>query len=283
MPRLRPLVTKEWIERRIKQGRGSGSGFDYQPWLTIQDFSSLGRVHRMKGWKHGRVHHLFSDLERNVFLHYQWPFSVIDIREQFPLLPVAGTVEIAQEMGVRHPFDPRTKHPIVMTTDLFLTAQQGLKATYHPITIKYSKDLKKMRTLEKLEIERRYWAASPRNLVLKIITEQQVTNDFVKNMLWIHPFYWLADLYPLSECAVNKFASVLTRLVLDEALPLRTVTQKCDRLLRLEAGTSLVIVRHLLANRYWEVDMNKLICTNQQLIVLNVSSITSYSERRSIA
>src|SRR4051812_7772371 len=102
MPRLRPLVTKEWIEHRIKIGRGSGSEADYEPWLVIQDFSSLGRVHRIKGWKHGRVHHLFSDLERNVFLHYEVPFSVTDIREQFPLLPIEETVEIAREIGVKH-------------------------------------------------------------------------------------------------------------------------------------------------------------------------------------
>lgn len=273
MSRQRPLVTKEWIERRIKEGRGSGFGLDYQPWLVIQDFSSLGRVHRVKGWKHGRVHHLFSDLERNVFLHYQWPFSVKDIREQFPLLPVEETLEIAKEIGVRHPFDPRTKHPIVMTTDLFLTAQQGLKATYHPITIKYFKDLKKLRALEKLEIERRYWVASPRNLILKIITERQVISEFVKNMLWIHPFYRLGDLYPLTEREVDKIALVLTQLVLNEALPLRTVAQKCNQMLSLEAGTSLVIVRHLLANRYWEVDMNVRIRTDQQLFLLNSPSL----------
>ena len=283
MPRQRPLVTKEWIRKRIKKGRGSGSGADYQPWLVIQDFSSLGRVHRIKGWKHGRVHHLFSDLERNVFLHYQWPFSVIDIREQFPLLPVEETVEIAKEMGVRHPLDPRTKHPVVMTTDLFLTVQQELKAPYHPITIKYFKDLTKMRTLEKLEIERRYWAATPRNLILKIITERHVISEFVKNMLWVHPFYWLADVYPITEREANKIALVLGQLVLSEALPLRTVAQKCDRLLRLEMGTSLIIVRHLLANRYWEVDMSVRIRTDQQLILLNSPKSALYSERKLIA
>jgi len=283
MSKLRPLVTKEWIERRIRAGRGSGSGADYEPWLVIQDFSSLGRVHRIKGWKHGRVHHLFSDLERNVFLHYQWPLSVIDMREQFPLLPVEETVEIAKEIGVKHPTDPRTKHPIVMTTDLLLTAQQGLTPTHHPRTVKYLKDLQKMRTLEKLELERRYWAASPRNLKLLIITEQLIVHSFVKNLLWIHPCYWLIDLYPLSEQELRRIASVLTQLVLNEALPLRTVAQRCDRLLRLKAGTSLIVVRYLLANRYWEIDMSVRIRTDQQLILLKSSTTAMINERKLIA
>lgn len=283
MARLRPFVTKEWIERRIKEGRGSGCGLDYHPWLVIQDFSSLGRVHRLKGWKHGRVHHLFSDLERNVFLHYQWPFSVKDIREQFPLLPVEETVEIAKGIGVRHPYDSRTKHPIVMTTDLLLTSQPGLVTSYHPITIKYFKELKKLRTLEKLEIERRYWAASPRNFILKIITEQQVISEFVKNMLWVYPFYWPIDLYPLTEDEIAKIALVLTQLLLNEALPLRNITQKCDKLLRLEPGTSLIVVRHILATRYWEVDMNVRIRTDQHLVLLNTPDIALYRERKLIA
>nr|WP_231495230.1 hypothetical protein [Oceanobacillus picturae] len=33
------------IDKWIKEGRGTGSGTDYQPWLKIQDVSSLGRCH----------------------------------------------------------------------------------------------------------------------------------------------------------------------------------------------------------------------------------------------
>lgn len=283
MPRLRPLVTKEWIEQRIKKGRGSGIEAEYQPWLVIQDFSSLGRVHRIKGWKHGRVHHLFSDLERNVFLHYLYPHSISDIREQFPLLPVEETVEIAREMRVRHPIDPRTKHPIVMTTDLLTSGCQGSFNTYQPLTVKYFKDLQKTRVLEKLEIERRYWAAGSRNLKLKIVTEKQVSCEFVQNMLWIHPFYWQSELYPLTEYEVLKITSLLTQMVLHESLPLRLIAQRADRILRLQAGTSLIVIRHLLANRHWEVDMSIRVRTEQCLPLLHTPSSSLYGERKLIA
>lgn len=272
MPAFRPFVTKEWIERRIREGRGSGSGADYKPWLVIQDFSSLGRAHRMKGWKHGRVHHLFSDLERNVFLHYLYPRSVTDIREQFPLLPVEETVEIAREMGVRHPTDPRTKHPIVMTTDLLVSARQGLLGTYQPLTVKYFNDLQKTRTLEKLEIERRYWAAAGRNLGLKIVTEKQISSEFVSNMLWMHPFYWHGELHPLTKREVLKVACLATEYVLNDPFPLRTVAQRTDRALHLKAGTSLLVIRHLLATRRWEMDMNTRIRTDQRLVLLQAAA-----------
>lgn len=39
------------IEKWIKEGRGSGIGSDYKPWIRIQEVSSLGRSHRLKGIK----------------------------------------------------------------------------------------------------------------------------------------------------------------------------------------------------------------------------------------
>ena len=111
--------TYERILKRMAQGRGQGEGAAYIPWLLIQDFPSLGRVHRIAGWKTGRVHHLFSDLESNVFLVFELSQSIIDIREQFPLFKIEETQEIARKMGVKHPADPGTKCPVILTTDFF--------------------------------------------------------------------------------------------------------------------------------------------------------------------
>lgn len=283
MSRPRTLWTPEIIQRRIAEGRGKGEGATYVPWLFVQSFPSRGRVHRIFGWKTSRVHHLFSDLERKVFLQYQWPHSVRDLREQFPLLPLEETVEIARAIGVRHPADPRTKYPVVMTTDLLLSVDQGLKAHLHPRTVKYFDDLSNPRTLEKLELERRFWSASTRNSTLKIMTERKVSDPFIMNMLWVHSHYWLSDLFPLTVKDVPRITTLLTRLVTNETLPLRAVTQKCDFLLRLEAGTSLTVVRHLLANRYWEVDMKTRIRTNEPLVLLNTPSQIMYSEGRLVA
>jgi hypothetical protein len=277
------MMISTLIEKRITGGYGQGTKAVYKPWILVQNIPSKGRVHRIKGWKHGRVHHLLSDLERNVFLHYQWPHSVIDIREQFPLLPLEETVEIAKEMGVRHPTSPHTKHPIVMTTDLLLTKEGGLKDNLYPRTVKYFHDLQKLRTLEKLEIERRYWAANSRGLTLKIVTDQQISKAFVRNMLWVHPYYWLNSLYPFTHLEVSRIANVLARIILNEDRPLHAVAQRGDRLLRLEPGTSLAVIRYLLANRYWEVDMYIQIRTNQPLILVNAHEYDLYSERSRIA
>jgi TnsA endonuclease C terminal/TnsA-like endonuclease N terminal len=283
MARWRVAVTDAWIKSRIKQGYGAGEGPDYKPWLTVRDFPSLGRVHRVWGWKANRIHHLFSDLELKVFLHFLRSESVKDQREQFPLLPLEETIEIAKEIGIRHPTDPRTKHPIVMTTDIVLTVDQDLVKTYRPFTLKYMKDLGNLRTKEKLEMERRYWAAPNRNLKLKILTDQQVSNELVANMLWVLPFYDAVSLYPLTDLEISRTTSALTQLLLHDKAPLRAIAQKCDRLLSLEKGTGLAVVRHLIARRYWNVNIKSRIKTNEPLTLLNLPETALRDSRRLVA
>jgi len=64
------------IEHYLKEGRGQGRGKDYKPWLQIQDLPSRGLTTRIKGWKTGRKHHLFSKLETSVFLYFRLVIKV---------------------------------------------------------------------------------------------------------------------------------------------------------------------------------------------------------------
>ncbi len=43
MAKHRGEFTDKTIEKRIKEGRGSGEGSRYLPWITIRDVPSLGR------------------------------------------------------------------------------------------------------------------------------------------------------------------------------------------------------------------------------------------------
>jgi len=271
MAKRRRLTTAKSIAQRIKEGRGAGEGAEYKPWLTIQDVPSRGRCHRIKGWRHGRVHHLLSDLEAYVFYVYEWTRSVIDIREQYPLLPLEETLWIAERMGVRHPTDPVTRHPVIMTTDFFLTISRGLQRLYLPRTVKYLNELSKPRSLEKLEIERRYWDA--RSKKLYPVTEFGLPMQLVHNVRWVHRHHHPSELQPLTEHDIDVIATFLTRAVLEADAPLRTLTSACDRKLGLDEGTSLAVVRHLLASRRWEVDMTKRIHPDERLTLIKTSNV----------
>ena len=49
------------IDRRLKEGRGQGTGSSYKPFIYTYDVSSLGRSHRLFGRKCARMHHLLSE------------------------------------------------------------------------------------------------------------------------------------------------------------------------------------------------------------------------------
>lgn len=138
----------------VKQGRGKGSGKDYQPWLTVRDLPSAGRSHRIWGFQTQRTHHLLSDLELAAFFLFDWNPSVTDIREQYPLR-LEDTIELAAQARIRH---PEVRGQIqVMSTD-FLVDTNKPELPRMAIQVKTSSDLSNSRTIEKLELERRYWA-----------------------------------------------------------------------------------------------------------------------------
>jgi hypothetical protein len=157
---VRRATTPKSIEQKIKEGRGQGEGKNYKSWLYVGEVPSKGRSHRIKGRNTNRIHHLFSDGERNCYNVFEWSVAIKDIREQHPLLPVEVTIAIAEESGIKHPVDRKTNHPIVLTTDFLLTEREGLKSTYKARLFKYVSELnsnKANRIFEKAEIERVYW------------------------------------------------------------------------------------------------------------------------------
>lgn len=103
MGRKKLNLTETKIEKMLLSGRGKGNGREYQSWLKTGDFLSKGRSSRVKIIKCNRVHHTFSDLETDFLYTLLWDDSIVDIREQYSLLPISKTKEIANILGVKYP------------------------------------------------------------------------------------------------------------------------------------------------------------------------------------
>ncbi|WP_253417459.1 TnsA endonuclease N-terminal domain-containing protein [Pseudomonas sp. GGS8] len=182
--RGRRFASQQDIERHIANGFGAGAGASYVPWLRVQDVPSRGRSHKIPGVKVDRIHHLLSDLERSYHLVCEFSEDVVDIREQYPLLPLEHVQTIAASIGVRYPTYPGTKVPYVMTTDFLLTVREP-DGSFKTVarTVKYQKDLDgkgAKRTLEKLEVEKRFW--QKQGVDWNIVTEEFFTRDLIKNL-----------------------------------------------------------------------------------------------------
>lgn len=261
-------TTQAVIDRRIQEGRGQGTGATYQPWLLVQDVPSKGLAHRIKGWKTKRVHHLFSNHERDYFYILEWSAFVQDIREQYPLLPLEETLTIAEENLIRHPVDPKTRQPIVMTTDFLVTVVRDGSPVNQARSVKPVNQLNKTRVLEKLELERLYW--QKRDIDWGIVTEREIPQTIADNVRLLHGYHSLAD-RPLSTGDIDTIGTVLTRQVRAEESPLRDIAAECDQLLGYEPGTCLTVAYYLLANHHWNTDLNRPLDPGAALVLLDTT------------
>lgn len=269
MSKQRTVFTQKVLERWLKEGRGSGSGAFYKPWITIHDFASTGRCHRIANCHHGRLHHLMSDLEEIVFYLFSWSESVIDIREQFPLLPLDETLAIAEEIGLRHQVDTRSNYPIVATTDFLLKISDKHGEKYLARTVKPAEQLKDKRILEKFEIERRYWAA--RNIDWGVITDENLPSQLYRNIKLVYGYFPLKALRPLTIQVIHEVIQVLTDIVLKGETALRDITKLVDEQFGFVKGMTMNIVRHLIARRWWKIDMNLPIGMRKPMILQDYS------------
>ena len=266
MANSRALIDRSTIERFRKEGRGQGTLQDYKPWLTVRDVPSRGKSSRDKGWKTGRTHHFLSTLELLYYFILEWSRMVTDIREQYPLLPIDDTLAIADSFGIKHPTHPKTKEPVVLTTDFYISLRNENGSFEHARTVKYAKDLSDRRTLEKLEIERRYWEV--REIDWGIVTEHEIPTELAKNVDFLHDAWHLPKYIP--EKSISPIAELLTHLVVEQHQPLNELTAISDKQLGLKGGTSLKVAYYLLATRQWRIDMNIPIDPDQPLAVLGI-------------
>lgn len=254
MARKKYHMSEARIRRWIQEGRGKGTGANYKPWYKVSDVPSLGRVHRPWGIKASRQHHFLSDNEYFAFHLFEWNDSIVDIREQFPLLDRGETVEIAARHGIKHPVDPQSGALWVLTTDFVLTVKTKDGVNLIARSVKQSESLNNRRTIEKLDIERLYWER--REVDWKILTEQQLKNQFTANLAWI---------YDKEVLSADKENTVVDKMVYQEIprimsmepiMPIKKVCRTIDRLHGYRQGDSLAALRRLLWQKKIHVDLN---------------------------
>ena len=254
MAKRRYGFDEEKLTRFLKEGRGQGTGADYRPWLTVQDVSSSGRSSRIHSRKTDREHHFLSDIETALFLLLDWANSVTDIREQFPL-DRDTTRSIARDMGVRHPADSQSQTDIVMTTDFVVTMQIGDTEKLIARSVKPTSQLDEIRTLEKQEIERRYWQA--KGVGWGIVTELDLPAQRIKNLRWLHEMQSLQHMSaPHPDYWNDRCTRFMSSLPKATGLSVKQFVRHLESAQGFTTGESLTVLRHLAANKRIAIDLD---------------------------
>jgi len=178
----RILKSLEDYSRALKDGKGLGVGTDYLPWLRVNDASSWGKSVKIHGLKTNRTHHLLSGNEENFLYCAEFNQRVIDIREQFPLLPLDLVVRLSREAGIKYPINQDSKDPYILSTDFLLTLKDTDQTTYLAVAIKPAKDLQDKDVLARLEIERLWYMAL--DVPWRLVTDRQINKQVSRNIKW---------------------------------------------------------------------------------------------------
>jgi len=230
-------------ENYIKTGRGQGEGSAYLPWVSINDFSSLGMVSRIAGHKSKRVHHFLSRNELNYFFLLEWSDKVLDIREQFPLFDVELATDIAHKIGISYPRDNVSGFPYILTCDFMITTMDGLKAR----TIKCASELQNKRTLEKLEIERRYWECM--GIDWKIVTENEIPRQKCLNIEWLYTSAEIPDYLANQHLRTELLGKI------NSGIPIMEAVENLDDQNGLPHGSGILLLKNLLWHKELGCDM----------------------------
>ncbi|MGG7162975.1 TnsA endonuclease N-terminal domain-containing protein [Clostridium ihumii] len=259
------------IDEMIKEGYGTGVGSEYKPWIKIQDVPSLGRVTRLKGIKTNRQHELLSDMERNYFYLLEYSDRVIDIREQYPLLPIEDTISIADELGINHPQNPKTSEYVVMTTDFFITISTNDTIKTVARTIKSKDDLLDKRIIQKFEIERVFW--EKREIEWGIVTEEEIDKTIAHNISFIQGYKDIRNVDSFREMEVIEIKDLIyefIKRIVDDKRSMRLICLEFDNDMNLEKGSGLSIFKYLIINKIVEIDISKKIDVNKNVNILGI-------------
>ncbi|MCK1997441.1 TnsA endonuclease N-terminal domain-containing protein [Psychrobacillus psychrodurans] len=265
-------------EKKMKDGRGQGSGTDYKPWIVIQDLGSLGRSTRLKGYKIPRQFEFLSDLERNYFYLLEHSDGVVDIREQYPLLPLGETLNIADELGLKHPTNPKTNEPIEITTDFLITTLNDGQHAHVARTLKYKNDLMNERILEKFEIERVYWERQ--SVDWGIVTELEVPKTMAHNIAFVHRYADLSMLEGFEECStydIEDMSIYFLQVLLAEEKTVKQIAKELEKNFGMVVGCGLSIFKYLVMTKVIEIDLSEKLDVTK---ILSVKAVrTDFSEK----
>lgn len=200
---------------------------------------------------------------------FEWNDTVEGIREHFPLFDVEEVIKEKEDLNYDVFKDKNTGVKYVLSSTFLLTIKDKLKGRrYIARSIKSAAELSKKISLEKFEIERRYWES--KGIDWGIITQKEIPVTKVRNIEWVHSALYTYKERGLSQDNMAFLCRAFIERIEDSDEMIRTFINCFDKEYNLDTGTGLFIFKYLIASKIISVDMNKVINMNDTLASIKI-------------
>jgi hypothetical protein len=216
---------KYW-HTRLRRGFGLGVGDTYRPWIRVRDIPSSGSSGNPTGIRVARIYHLLSELERIYFFLLERQPDVVDIREQFPILHLHGTLELCAQLDVMHA--RKGRYPEPFTLDFMVTRQTSSGLCQQARSIKTPKDAKDPNVRRRLNIE--YQWCRQNDIDWSLVDTSSFTKDLLSTLVFMRG--WSRHGYKPDEEGIKAFTAGF-HLIYRRNVPLRELLQECASHLRI--------------------------------------------------
>lgn len=273
MTRAKAEWTQDTVRRFMREGRGKGDGKEYKPWFTTHDFPSKGRATRVLGWKTKRIHHFFSDLQLKYFYLLEWEQSVIDIKEHFPILDLDAADFNKGDLRIDKFRDKNSNESYVLCTTFLITKVDGNgDSKVVARSVKNASDLNKAITLDKLEIERRYWKS--KGIDWGIITNKDINTIRAKNIEWIHSMMNYEEENENNITELQDLTDAFLYRISESDETIRKTILSFEQDYNFDSGKGILFFKYLIAKRKIIIDMDKPINLNDKRTTLSINNKT---------
>lgn len=160
--------------------------------------------------------------------------------------------------------DKETGEVYVITTTFLLTVKESNGTiNYYARSVKSKSELCKRTTIEKLEIERRYWEA--KGIHWAIVTEDNVPELKAKNIEWIHGVMNEYKDYEIDESTMVRLCAEFLEYAGGFRESIKNLFSRFEEKNKLIKGTAVFIFKYLISVGLIEIDLNSEIDINKRL------------------
>lgn len=231
---------------------GIKCGNAYEPFIKVLESNSIGELNVVPSRLTRRAHHYLSRLEADYHYCIELNPRVIDIREQYPLIPVSETVSIAKKLKTTHP--RRGSGYFEITVDLLLTTlSRDGELQYIARSIKPSEKLEDDKVLARLALEQA--ACASRGIPWKLVTEHEITERISRSARWPFQVYAGRPNFSVEPDLESRFIQILEKTSLD--VPLKQVISAVSSDLDISTDKGVEIFKHLICTRRLNVDVTR--------------------------